>query len=84
MIRAAQMLLAQVLRMFFSRKGGQTDLAYIVSAFLESEARSKYTIDRFVQLARDLYLKKPGDWFSITEVALMLQELHSSAPLKGT
>jgi len=34
MIRAAQMLLAQVLRKYFWQKGVQVDLSYIVNAFL--------------------------------------------------
>ena len=66
MIRAAQMLLAQVFRKYFYLKGSHIDLAYIVNAFLESETRSKYTLDRFIQTANQLYLKRAGDWFSIT------------------
>ena len=73
MIRTAQMLLAQALRTYFHQRGVYPEPSYIVSAFLESETKSKYTLDRFMQMASSLYHKNAGDWFSITEVALMLQ-----------
>lgn len=35
-------------------------------------------------MANTLFLKQAGDWFSITEVAMIMQELHKERPLKGT
>lgn len=35
-------------------------------------------------MANKLFLKQPGQWFSISEIAIIMQELHSLNPLKGT
>jgi hypothetical protein len=83
MIRVAQMMLAQALRAYLRAVGAQVDLYYILSAFLDSEEKPKYTIDRFLGLAGKFYYKQAGDWFSVTEAALIVQELHGSTPLKG-
>lgn len=84
MIRVAQMMLAEVFRSYFRHIGSHIDPSYIISAFLESEFHPKYPVSRFVQVASTLFLKKPGDWFSINEIAQILQSLHESAPLKGS
>ena len=84
MIRAAQMMMAEVLRRTFQEKGVTIDISYVISSFLESETNPKYSLSRFLNVASAMYMKNPGDWFSLTEIAFVLQEIQQSNPLKGT
>lgn len=85
LIRVAQMALAQSLKTFFKTGSKDLDRSYIINAFLEEEGSdTKYNLSKFTIKGNQLWNKKLGEWYSMTEATTTLKSLHEQSPLKGS
>lgn len=74
LVRVAQMAFANIL-LASSNIRATSNRLDIIRAFTETR-RAQYGIINFIEAGREIWNRKVGDWYSMTEAAMVLQALH--------
>jgi hypothetical protein len=82
LLRVTQMAFANALLRYSEANEGLNRLG-IIRACIE-ERDSEYGIGSFILAGQEHWSRNVGDWYSMTEAAMVLQTLHEQTPLQGS
>lgn len=80
MIRAGQMMWAEVLKRFLKAKSHK-EIVEIIRLFLDSEVKMEkapYSIQQISQVAAKNFNIEPGDWYKATTIIMSLEECYEN------
>lgn len=82
LLRVTQMAFGNMLASCSNKPAG-IDRPQIIKAFIEDDDAA-YSLTNFVEAGAELWNRSAGDWYSMTETAMMLEVIQQRKPLEGT